>query len=122
MRFTVGSTPSCLVWWDTSTRAGIVDEAAAVKGLLFVPLQFFGRTEAPICVSSFDQMLRVLGVVMQAFRLYVWAKRTTNVRPFIPVQLSPFQIFQQTGESVFDKPCLICVFNSNEKLPSRCSS
>jgi hypothetical protein len=119
MALATRSTARRLVGRDAAAGSGIVDQVAAVEGLLLVLLEVFGRAEASVSVAAFQKLLGMLGVVMQALGLLsvstsrsmasgrgkylgVWAVRATDIRALVPIQLSPFEITDEPRKGIID--------------------
>jgi hypothetical protein len=119
MALATGGTTRCLIGRDAAAGSRVVDQVAAIEGLLLVLLEVFGRAETSVSVAAFQKLLGVLGVVMQAFGLLsvsasrsmasgrgkylgVWAVRATDIRTLVPVQLSPFEITDEPRKGIID--------------------
>lgn len=69
MAFATRSSTCGLVRRYAATGAGVVDQVAAVEGLLLVPLKVLRGAETPISMAALEKLLRVMGVVVQTLGL-----------------------------------------------------
>lgn len=62
-------TASGLVRRDAAACAGIVDEVAAVEGLLLVPLEVLRGAKATVSLAALDELVGMFSVVVQSLGL-----------------------------------------------------
>src|SRR4051794_13244851 len=91
--FSRGETPLRLGRIDVPAFPGIVRLALLRHGLLTIALQFFGGAKTIVSFSFFDKPLSIVAINIHLVRLAIWRVRPSNVRPFVPVNAQPLQVF-----------------------------
>jgi hypothetical protein len=81
-------------------------------------LQFFLRAITGINRLIRNQLIQVCSIERKAFTLMIRSKFSVLLRPFIPTQRKPFQIFQKVSLKYSGGPLPIRIFDTKNKPAS----
>src|SRR5271165_1688150 len=88
------------------------------ESLLPLLLQFLWGAETTVSFALLEQLVRMLAIDPQTLALAVGRIRAANLRPFLPVQTQPAQIFYQLRFVAGLAALHVGVFNTEYKVSS----